>query len=57
MELVKRLEEKARRYDRQNYDDYSLAVEDLRALLTEAAERIRGLSLLVEGKRGRSDRR
>lgn len=56
MGLVKRLEKEAKWCDRQNYDEYSLEVEDLRALLMEAAERIRGLSLLVEGKHGRSDR-
>ena len=51
MSLIKRLEKQAKWHERLNScpaDCYSLAHEDARALLQEAADRIKGLSLLIE---------
>lgn len=54
MSLIERLEKQAKWHERKNSypgDRYSLRDEDSRALLTEAAERIRGLELLVDRQR------
>lgn len=67
MSLIKRLEEQAKWHERQTWIrtwdgrdpdiEYSLADEDLRALLQEAADRIKGLSILVERQQHHSYRR
>jgi len=57
MSLIERLEKQAKWHERQNdapSSRYSLNHEEQRALLTEAAERIKGLSLLVDRKQGRT---
>ena len=57
MSLIERLEKQAKEFERLNYMPfvhYDIGAEDVRALLTEAAERIKGLSLLVDRKQGRT---
>ncbi len=54
MSLIARLEKQAKWHARQNEcpaDRYSLEDEDLRALLQEAADRIKGLSIFIELRR------
>jgi len=57
MSLIERLEKQAKEFERLNYMPfvhYDIGAEDVRALLTEAAERIKGLSLLVDRKQGKT---
>lgn len=61
MSLIEWLEKQTKWHERQTWDNagtyddpesgYSLADEDLRALLQEAADRIKGLSLIIERQR------
>ena len=63
MSLIERLEKQAKWHERRIWRtnshwyaglEYWQEDEDARALLTEAVERIKGLSLLVDRKQGRT---